>query len=218
MSPVLDRPTQMQLMPVQEMTPANVAQIRNSVISQLVAIVSQDLGKPENELIVRDILPYTDLGWDYDSEDATTSTIEQWKHEIGSAVVGYESAAGASTMADQRYVGIFGIRDTRMSLGASVTGATTPMGTIKPLQVVGLVKFEVGGAVAAIWNIQSMQAYRYDQAAFSPSAIIIPQNVTFTISFYKKNMLHTKSTGVIGVSWLQLIGVTVEPRGKKVSP
>jgi len=215
---LIGKPTQTHLTPVQEMTPANVAQIRNSVISQLVAMVSHDLGRPESELIVRDIQPYTDLGWDYAVGTATTTTTEQWEYDVTGTSVGYNSVTGATTMADQRYVAIFGIRDGRLSLGATASGATAPSSQVKPYPIAGLVKFEVGGAISAIWNIQCMMAYRYDQAAFSPSAIVIPQNVGFNIYYYMKNMLMTKATSVIGTLFLQLIGVVVEPRGKMVSP
>ena len=81
-----------------------------------------------------------------------------------------------------------------------------------------MIKFEVGGSTAAIWQIESMSAYKWDQAAFSPAAVIIPQNTNFNIKFYMKHKSMTKATGLVGSIWLQLIGVTIEPRGKVITP
>jgi len=209
--------TQTQLIPVQEFSPPQIASIRNSVISQLVALASRELSMPDSDLIVRDIHPYTDLGWDYAVGTATTTTGEQWEHDVTAIVVGYNSLTGASTMADQRYVAIFGIRDLRLGVGATNT-ATAVAGIPRPLQEVSLVKFTVGGSISAIWNIEGLSAYKWNQAGFSPAAVVIPQNTSFNIYGYMKNKSMTKNTGIVGTIFLQLVGVTVEPRGKVITP
>lgn len=218
MTPVLTGiPTQTQLIPVQEMNPAQIAAIRNSVINQVVALASRELGKPESDLVVRDIQPYTDLGWDYATDTVTAGTSESWEHDVTTTTVGYNSVTGSETMADQRYVAIFGVRDLRYGVGA--TGSATAQGGFcKPLQMASLIKFTIGGGISAIWDVESMSAYHFDQAAFSPAAVVIPQNTSLNISFYMKNKSMEDEAGLAGTIWLQLIGVTVEPRGKVISP
>ena len=207
---------QTQLVPLREMTPAAVAYIRNSVISQVVKLASDELSIPESGLIVRDIEPYTDLKWKYCAADTTANTAENWDQDIETTTVGYITATGDQNMADQRFVAIFGIRDNRYGHGAT-GGATDQSGYAKRMKLVTLVKLTVGGAVKAIWDTSCLEAYHDEQAAFTPAAIVLPQNVAFNIYIYTRN-INTKGTSVVGDSFLQLVGVVVEPRGKVVTP
>ena len=49
------------LVPIQELTPASIANIRNSVINQVVALAARELSLPEDKMVVRDIRPEADL-------------------------------------------------------------------------------------------------------------------------------------------------------------
>ena len=215
--------TNIQLIPIRELNPGDIARIRNSVITQVVSLASKELSIKEENLIVRDIEPYTDLGWNF--SDASIGAVENWIHNATWATLAYHTITGASTMSDQRFVAIFGIRDNRFNVGATVAeggvavgNATVLQGIYKPYLPAVLIKFEVGGAIKAIWDITSMGAYIDNSSAFTFGAIIIPQNVAFNIYYSSKNH-HTVGTVAFNIDmYLQLIGVTVEPRGKVVSP
>jgi len=211
---------QTQIVPIAEMTPGMVASIRNSVIEKTVSMASKEMGVSEDRLVVRDIEPWTDLGWEL--SDATNGTSEGWMHEMTLTTVGYMTVTGDRTMADQRFVAIYGIRDGRVGLGATeVCGSATDVhaALIQPISLVSLVKFSVGGAIKAIWDISSLEAYVYQQVGFTPATIIIPQNASYNISFYNKSSgNHALAKGVELYTYLQLAGVTVEPRGVVISP
>ena len=51
------------LIPALELAPGAISQIRNSAINSLVALVSSELNKPPEKLVVRDIRSYDDLHW-----------------------------------------------------------------------------------------------------------------------------------------------------------
>jgi len=208
-----------QLIPLQELTPGQVGKIRNDAINAVVAKACRELSKLPDDLIVRDILSYTDLGWDYGT--ATAGTTNKWVHSATAAAIGYSSMTGPETMADNRYVAIFGVRDYSAGLGC--TGSTGGAGlataggqsTISPgIMMMSLIKFSVGGADKVIWDITSLRAYLPSgiAVAFSPSVVVIPQNTAFNIYFYQQ--LTNADIDI----FLQLIGVTVEPRGKLISP
>ena len=208
--------TNTHLVPLKELPFGEIARIRNSVINQVVALASSELRIKEEDLVVRDIQPYTDLGWDYSA--ATNGTAENWVHSATGTTIGYHSFTGATTMADQRYTAIFGIRDTRFNLGGTQL-ATVQVSYYKNYLPASMVKFEVGGAVKAIWDITSLGAYSTDMSAFSYSPVLIPQNVAFNIYYYVKQFGDTVGTPASDADmYLQLVGVVVEPRGKVVSP
>lgn len=192
-----------------------IAQIRNNVISQVVALACKELNMPADKLIVRDIMPYTDLGFDYGA--ASTGTAENWEHDMTGTTVGYTTVTGDATMADQRYVALFGARDLRFAQGATSQGVTDRLVNAELQGGVSFIKFSVGGATKALWDFTCAQAYKQAMVAFSPSAVIIPQNAAYNIYFYQKNIAAVATAKSIPV-YIQLIGVTVEPRGKVISP
>lgn len=214
---------QTQLIPLQELTPGTITEIRNSVITRLVALASKELNIPQNAFVVRDILPYTDLIWQFSTTSKGTN--EAWERNMTESSVGYVTVA-TGNMTNQRFVAIFGIRDGRVGEGASATvvtveiptPATSNAGDVLYLQPISLVKFTIGGGIRAIWDVTCMSSYA-DMVAFSPSAIIIPQNAAFDIAFYKQDTTiggSMSSSAEIPV-FLQMAGVTVEPRGKTIS-
>jgi len=210
----MNQATNTQLIPLREMIPGDAARIRNSVINQLVALASKELSMPETDLVVRDILPYTDLGWDWAA--ATNSTTESWTHDASGDAVGYHTFTGDTTMSDQRYVAIFGVRDCRYGLAA--TNTATEIVFVRPAFPISLLKFSVGGASKAIWDTSGLCCYVGNAVAFSPAAIILPQNVSFNIYYYSKNYDSSSTVQKDVDMKIQLLGVTVEPRGKVISP
>lgn len=218
--------TQTQLIPIQEMTPGAVGAIRNQVINNLVAQVSRELGLPADKLVVRDIRPLLDLAM-Y-GEAAATATSERWGYVATGTTIGFTTVTGAGTMGDQRYVAIYGVRDRGIMRGASgsatISSATAAIGIASPggyKQVISLIKINVGGADKVIWDISGVRAYTDAAVAFSPSAVVIPQNASFNIYYYRQGSIEVgiETAPVTDeICWLQLVGVTVEPRGKVISP
>jgi len=213
---------QTQLIPMQELTPGMVTNIRNTIIGQVCSLASHELNLPESSLVVRDIEPYTDLGWRYSAVTASAGTAENWQFDFSGTTVGYKTVA-EGTMTDQRFVAIFGVRDLRTGQGGSAsvvtTGGSPATGVgrgdfLLPCPI-SLIKFNVGGANRAIWDSSCMEPYRDARVAFSPSCIMIPQNSAFVISYYERGQDLTTGIAVDGT--VMLVGVTVEPRGKLIS-
>jgi len=200
-----------QLLPIQELTPGQIGNIRNGAINAVVAMAAKELGLPEDRLVVRDIRPMTDL--ELYASDAVTGSAENWIFVCATAGTGYKALCASRTMADQRYIAIFGIRDMRTNIGTTadnVTAAGIIRANDEP-KVVSLLRFTIGGAYKVIWDTNVMTAYRENLVAFSPSVVIIPQNVSYQIEAFKDAAKE-------GSVMLQLIGVVVEPRGLTISP
>lgn len=196
-----------QLIPLQELTPGAVGAIRNQVIKSLVAQASRELSLPPSALVVRDLRWVGDLAA-YGSA-AAAATVGDWTNAC-TASSGYTTIA-TGTMADQRYVGMFGIRDLRLGWNTHTT-ASAPLTTPYLFtNYASLVKFNIGGADKVIWDTKSLMSYPDNPVAFSPSAVVIPQNIIYTISYYKV-------VTSCGTYRIQLVGVAVEPRGKVISP
>ncbi len=202
------------LLPLAELTPGQVGAIRNSVIDSLVKQASQELRLSPDSLIVRDVLPVTDLAW-Y-TTPGTAATVQDWVYNATTTSAAFVSVTGTAAMADQRYVALYGVRDLRVGLmatgpgGASATAAVT-LGEVAA--AVSLVKINVGGSDKVIWDIKNMEAYPRWASAFAPTAVVIPQNASYNISLYKMDSAAGQKP-----IFLQMIGVTVEPRGKVISP
>ena len=210
-----------QLIPISELTPGAVGAIRNQVINGLVARASQELSMALEKLVVRDVRPFSDLSM-Y-AAGTTIATIDEWLYDATSTTANaFTSVTGDATMGDQRYVAIFGVRDLRKGVGVHTTamqldnstdgfGASTLKAWNPPPAVVRQLRLSVGGAVKVIWDLSSVESYP-DPIGFSPSAIVIPQNTTFNISYNLGGNVAGRR------AWLQLIGVVVEPRGRVTSP
>ena len=225
------RAAQVYLIPIQELTPGAVGAIRNQVIENLVAQVSSELSLPPEKLIVRDVRPYEDL--QMYTVGGTDATGERWGFTDAGTTVGFVNASGSKTMGNQRYVALFGVRDRSMFYGASGSATVSYLAATVAIgssygpnirgnkQVISLIKIVVGGADKVTWDISCLRAYGDAQVAISPGAIIIPQNTQFQIQYYKTGSIEAGAlTAPVAseVAWLQLLGVTVEPRGKTISP
>ena len=204
-----------QLIPIQELTPGQIGAIRNGAINYVVALAAKELSMSEDKLVVRDIRPKDDLALYGASGTDAAAAFNSWYYDCSAETVGsYESICSATgTMGDQRYVAIFGVRDLRWTIGttaANVTAAGIASGNLEP-KLVSLLRFTIGGAYKVIWDTNVMEAYGDNLVAFSPSVVIIPQNVSYQIEAFKDAAKE-------GDVMLQLIGVVVEPRGLVISP
>jgi len=211
------RATQTHLALINEMTPGMVATIRNSVINQVVALAAKELHLDESQLVIRDIRPYNDLGMKYCQLAGSARTTDAWEYDVTYSAVGYASVTGDATMGDQRYVALFGVRDYKSGYGDTKTCTESGGRYLPPESHISNIKIAVGGAIKAIWDISGLGSQLERRVAFSPSAVIIPQNASYNISYYIGNII-TASTALVGAVYLQLVGVVVEPRGKVITP
>jgi len=173
-------PTYTQLIPFAELAPGQAAAIRNETIRKMLQLASVTFKLPPSKLVVRDIRPAGDL--DFGTED--------WGEVTGATSGAYETMS-TGTMATDRFVGIFGVKDNSESPSVSA------------------LRFTIGGGERAIWILQDLNS-EDGKVAFTPFAVIIPQQTIYTIARY---VVSINSTSVI-----VLKGVVVEPRGKVVSP
>lgn len=197
----------LQLIPIQEIAPGQVGAIRNQVERALVAKASTELKMSPDLLVVRDIRPYDDLKWatDNNATDGLAGTalaVNRWDFTTDASVVTWASCivSASRVMGDQRFVAIYGLRDSRMS-------EPTP-----PLMQCTMWKIVVGNSDKVIWDMSKCYAYKTYAVGICPSAVIIPQNTQFDIYGY----LPTSAGAA--VSWVSLEALLCEPRGKVISP
>ena len=158
-----------QLIPLSELAAGQVGIIRNEVIRAIVAQASFEAKVPTNRLVVRDILPATDL--DYGAEE--------WGETTGGTVNVYETMT-TGTMATDRWMAIFGVK---LVEGAGSASA---------------LKFNVGGGDRFIWQIQSLSK-EDDYVGYCSSPVIITQNSPYTISRYVRAINNAFSCILRGV-------------------
>ncbi|MBW2559620.1 MAG: hypothetical protein JRE40_02070 [Deltaproteobacteria bacterium] len=196
------------LTPVQELAAGQVSAIRNAVIDAVVRKASRELALPEEKLVVRDIRAYDDLGFGNNTDYMASATATNVWGTFKSTDSYVTSAAGGgafcdaipdnTTMADDRYVALYGVRDWRIARP-----------TI-PANNVSLIRFTIGVADRCIWDLTKCEAYKNFIAGITPSAVVIPPKAPYQISPY----LIADSIQVC----LQLMGVVVEPVGILVTP
>ena len=172
---------QTQLIPANELSPGGASSIRNGVMRSLLGQASKDLPMIEEKLVVRDIRPLSDL--DY--------TIESWGEVTGATANTYETMS-TGTLADRRFLAIYGVKLSKESMGSC-----------------SAIRITIGGSLKAIWVTEGLSKID-DYIGFCPSGIIIPQNTIYTIERYV--IMTTSPFNCI------LKGLIVEPRGKVVSP
>lgn len=168
------------LIPLAELAPGQAGAIRNSIINKLVMDASKALNLGPDKLVVRDCRADTDL--DYGFED--------WGEVTGTTTAAYETMS-TGTMGDQRWWGIFGVKIDDESLSVSS------------------LRFSVGGGYRAIWHLQHLNSEN-GYVGLSPSGIVVPQNVIYTIERW---VLQASMPAHV-----VLKGVIVEPRGRVISP
>lgn len=204
--------TKIHLIPLSEMSPGAAGAIRNQVIDSVVAQASRELALSPEKLVVRDVRPLSDLAM---YEVLTTALAQDdWIYCPTTTVANAWTAvtANPATMADNRYVAIWGVRNGLPYSGSVAGGTAGVAGDVSPYTDINLIRINVGGSDKVIWDITCTQLDRNGHVAFSPSAVIIPQNATYTI-FYKRAHILADV-----ISHVQLIGVCVEPRGLVLTP
>lgn len=189
------------LIPVEELPPGSLGAIRRQVTENLLTMVTTQLKVSRDTLVARDIRPQSDLDWGSNTDFANAAvTTDIWNITSDGSNTGYQGiiTAGSTSMADQRWIAIYGLRDMKSCFATIVTQAMT------------LFKIIVGNSVKAIWDTSKILCYKNNPIGICPSPIVIPQNTQFQFEGY---ILATTT-----VSWVSLEGVVVEPRGKVISP
>jgi hypothetical protein len=176
------RATEIQLIPFGELATGQAAGIRNGARNAVVLQAARELRLAPTKLLVRDIDPLTDLDYSYAS----------WHEKTGTTANVYETMS-TGTMADMRYVGIYGVQDDSEAINVSK------------------IKINVGGSDKAIWFLENLYSVNGGpRIGFSPSVVIIPQRKLYTISRY---VLVASSPAPI-----VLKGFVVEAYGRLLSP
>lgn len=174
--------TEIQLIPQAELATGQAAAIRNGAIKAVLTQAAREMRLSPEKLLVRDIQPSVDL--DYSS--AT------WHEKTSSSTGAYETMS-TGTLADRRYIGIYGIMDDSESINVSK------------------IKINVGGSDKAIWFLENLYSINGGpRIGFSPSVVLIPQRKLYTISRY---VLYASSPAHI-----VLKGFVVEAYGRLLSP
>ena len=199
------------LTPISELAPGQVSAIRNSIITAVVDKAATEQSLPRNKLVVRDIRAYTDLGFGNNTDYmATATSTDVWGTFESTDTYIVDGTGGAyrdaiadnTTMADQRYVCIYGVRDMR----CAIEGAAPHIA----IQDASLIKFDIGNADRVIWDISKIECYRYSPVGITPTAVVIPPLAPYQISVF----LIAGGDEI----YLQLMGFVVEPVGLLITP
>ena len=179
--------TETQLIPIQELGKGQAASIRNGAIAAVVQKASVELKISPDKLIVRGIRPKEDL--DY--------TLATWYEKSGASTAVYETmstGAGTATKDKDRYIGIYGVQDESSEINCPK------------------IRLKVGNSIKAIWMLQDLYSENGEgpRIGFSPSVVIIPPNVPYTIERYVENAASPAR--------IVLKGFVVERFGKTLSP
>ena len=193
---------------VKELATGQLSAIRNSAIDAVVKIASRELALPEEKLVVREIRPYTDLGmYSVTTVLDTASAADVWGSFChGGSIVNSPASGGnyvsactvSKTIADDTYIGIYGVRDSRGGITTVTANAVT------------LIKFNIGAADRVIWDLTKAQAYYDGAVAVSPSVVVMPPLAPIVIYLY----LHADNVEI----YLQFMGFVVEPVGLVLTP
>ncbi len=190
------------LIPIEELPPGSLGAIRRQVTENLITMVATQLKVSPDTLVARDIRPQDDLDWCSNTDFAATEvTTEIWNIGTHASNTGFQKMVktASTTMGDQRWIAIYGVRDMRTCFATQVTQAIT------------LLKITVGNSVKAIWDTSKLAAYKLNPVGVSPSVIVIPQNTQYQFEGYISGAAGT-------ICWVSLEGMVVEPRGKVISP
>lgn len=172
--------TEVQLIPTQELATGQAAAIRNGAIAATIQKASRELNVPIDKLLVRGLRPKEDLDYTYATWAETTVTAAT-----------YETMT-TGTMATRRFVGIYGIQDDNEAAN------------------VAKIRIKVGNSIKAIWMLENLYSELGPRIGFSPSVVIIPERVVYTIERYV--------TVAAASAKIVLKGFVVEPIGKVLSP
>ena len=179
--------SQVQLIPLSELALGQAGVIRNDVIRRTLLLAMTETKLAEAQLIVRDIRAKDDLALYSKGSDAD---VEDWGCVTGTTADAYETMS-TGTNVDQRWIALYGVKADGVANACSA------------------LKFEIGGGLRAIWQLQSLRP-EDDMVGLCPSGLIIPPNAPYTISRYVRQASAS--------AFIVLKGVVVEPRGLVLSP
>lgn len=150
-----------------------------SLVNKLKEQAMSEMGLPESEIVVRQMRP-EDIGFSNPFFASTISAGDAWRNMINTY-----------TIADNRYVGIFGVSfDTNENS-------------------VNALRFTREGRTARIWSIQQVADFE-DKTGYADDPISIEQNTQITIEEYPTTTTDFDAT--------TLLGVVVERRGLLINP
>ena len=177
--------TEVQLIPMAELATGQASAIRNGAIAAVLRMAAPLLHLSPEKLLVRDIQPYTSNDLDF--------TYRTWYETTGSTANTYETMT-SGTLGDRRFIGIYGIKDDTEEINVSK------------------VRIKVGNSIKAIWQLEGLYSLSVGgpRIGFSPSVVLIPQNVPYTVERF---VLNASSP-----SQIVLKGFVVEPYGRVLSP
>lgn len=165
------------LTPIRNMAPERLDGLQQLALDKLLEIAEKELKGTEKRFIQRDLMP-TDLGLTNEVWDETTGdTANDWE----------DSDIASKTIADQRFIVIWGVIDASQTISVSA------------------LRFTVGSSKVAEWNLDKLaQDPNHQGVALSP--IFISQNTPITIEHYVK--VANSETELI------LVGAVCEKEGK----
>ena len=144
------------LLPTSILSGEKLQEIRNLYIKKLIEATLGEM--PEDNLVIRDLMP-TDLVLAQDDWRMTTgATARVWAN----------SSIAAVTIADNRFVCIWGVSD--------ISGA----------QAIGGLRITNAGTRVAIWSLDHLWAYPDNMGGIALSPVIVKQNLVLTIEWYVK--------------------------------
>lgn len=165
------------LTPIRNMAPERLDSLQQGALARLLEIAEKDLKGPEKRLIQRDLMP-SDLGL----------TNEVWDETTGGTANTFENSDIASkTIADQRFIVIWGLIDASETISVSA------------------LRFTIGSSKVALWNLDKL-AEDPNRQGVALSPIFISQNTPITIEHYVK--VANSGTKLI------LVGAVCEKEGK----
>ncbi|KKM97077.1 hypothetical protein LCGC14_1171680 [marine sediment metagenome] len=152
-----------------------------ALVNKLKKQALEEMGLPEDEIVVRPLRP-EDVGF---ANPVYTSTI------AAGSTAAYSNFINTYTIADNRYIGIFGV------------GYDNSENNVTAL------RFTREGKTARIWSIQQVADFE-DKVGYGDDPITVEQNTQITIEKYSITTTDSDTTS--------LVGVVVEKRGLLINP
>lgn len=178
------------LEPVAVLSDAERRAIREAALDSALVAAKNGLKGSNIKLTVRDLFP-SDLG----------ETNEQWADQTGTSANVWENSIIASeTVADERFIAIYGVLDNSEIRG-----------------ILAGLRFTFGRAIRAQWSLFKLASddNRIEgRTAYARSPIVLTQNTPFTIEMYLSGTLVSTSQSVS----LHYLGYVVEKSGKVITP
>jgi len=182
------------------LTTEGIMQLERDVITELKRrALEQNIAKSEDELVVRDILPATDLNAAY----------EEWT-QSGIIAGGAYTVVYSGRNPENRVFAIYGMANE------TATSASSPVKTRESSWYSGIlpctvaIKYGLGVGIAKvkdIWQVQKMYAGEA-QSVFCDQPVVYNKKEVFQISFYGRRSCSG------GLDAIVLHGKVCEPKGE----